>query len=69
MEPNISAWRRQNYGDFVSALNFRGEPAAWLGSLALRLSTADAELSAAQFEVDFNPAPSIPVVNEPFPPS
>ncbi len=68
MAPNISAWRRQTVGDFVPALNFNGHPAVWPDKAALRLGTTDAELLTAQNEVDFNPAPVIPAVNEAFPP-
>ncbi len=67
-EPNISAWRRQTVGDFTSALNFTGQPALWPANPAIQLRAADADVLTAQYEVDFNPAPTIPVVNEPFPP-
>jgi phospholipase C len=68
IEPNISAWRRQTCGDFTTALGFSGWPARWPPSAALQLAAADAELLTAQQEVDDNPAPIVPAVNQPFPP-
>jgi phospholipase C len=68
VEPLISAWRRQTCGDLTTALNFSGQPAQWPANSALQLGAADAELLAAQQEVDDNPAPAPPAVNPPFPP-
>jgi hypothetical protein len=68
MEPNISAWRRQTVDDFTAALSFSGRLAPWPANPALQLGTTDSDLLNAQDEVDFNPAPTIPVVNQPFPP-
>jgi phospholipase C len=68
VEPLISAWRRQTCGDLTTALNFSGQPARWPANSALQLGAADAELLAAQQEVDDNPAPAPPAVNPPFPP-
>ncbi len=53
--------------DFTSALNFSGQSVV-ARQPALRLSTAGSGLLAAQYKVDYNPAPSIPTVNEAFPP-
>ena len=54
--------------DFTSALNFSGQSVPLPANPALRLSTAGSGLLAAQYKVDYNPAPSIPAVNEAFPP-
>ena len=67
MEPNISAWRRQTVGDFTPALNFTGQAALWPAIPAIQLAAAGSDLLTTQYEVDFNPAPAIPVVNEAFP--
>jgi phospholipase C len=67
-EPNISAFRRRTCGDFTTALRFSGPPAGYPRSRdALTLAAAEAGLLAAQQEVSANPAPLIPVTNEPVP--
>jgi len=67
-EPNISAFRRGTCGDFTSALRFSGPPASYPRSPeALTLAAADAGLLTAQQEVFANPAPRVPVTNEPVP--
>ncbi len=67
-EPNISAFRRRTCGDFSTALRFSGPPAGFPRSnQAISLAAAEAGLLTAQQEVFSNPAPMIPVVNEPVP--
>ena len=67
-EPNISAWRRRTCGDLTTAFRFASRPAAWpAGNTRLRLAVADAALLTAQQEVNDNPAPVPPAVNEPLP--
>jgi phospholipase C len=67
-EPNISAWRRQTCGDLTTAFRFAQRPAAWpSGNTRLRLAVAEAALLTAQQEVNGNPAPVPPAVNEPLP--
>jgi phospholipase C len=67
-EPNISAFRRRTCGDFSTALRFSGQPAGFPRSnQAISLAVAGAGLLTAQQEVFSNPAPLIPVVNEPVP--
>jgi phospholipase C len=66
-EPNISAFRRRTCGDFTSALRFSGPPAGYPRSPAITLAAAEAGLLAAQREVWANPAPLVPVTNEPVP--
>jgi phospholipase C len=67
-EPNISDWRRQTCGDFTSAFRFASRPAAYpRANLRLRLAAAEAELLTAQQEVNDNPAPTVPAVNQPLP--
>jgi phospholipase C len=67
-ELNISAFRRRTCGDFTSALRFSGPPAGYPRSPApLTLAAAEAGLLTAQQEVFANPAPLIPVINEPVP--
>ena len=67
-EPNISAFRRRICGDFTSALRFSGPPAGYPRSPeAITLAAAEAGLLTAQQEVFANPAPLIPVTNEPVP--
>jgi phospholipase C len=68
VEPNISAWRRQTCGDLTTAFRFAQRPAAWpSGNTRLRLAVAEAGLLTAQQEVNDNPAPVPPAVNEPLP--
>jgi phospholipase C len=67
-EPNISNWRRQTCGDFTSAFRFASRPAAYpRANPRLRLAAAEAELLTAQQEVNDNPAPTVPAVNQPLP--
>jgi phospholipase C len=67
-EPNISDWRRRTCGDLTTAFRFAQRPAAWpSGNTRLRLAVAEAALLAAQQEVNDNPAPVPPAVNEPLP--
>jgi phospholipase C len=67
-EPNISAWRRQTCGDFTSTFRFASRPAAYpQANVRLRLAAAEAQLLTAQQEVNNNPAPTVPAVNQPLP--
>jgi phospholipase C len=67
-EPNIGPFRRRTCGDFTSALRFSGPAAGYPRSpRALSLAAAEAGLLAAQQEVCANPAPRVPVTNEPVP--
>ena len=67
-EPNISAFRRRACGDFTSALRFSGPSAGYPQSpAAITLAAAEAGLLTAQQEVFANPAPLVPVTNEPVP--
>jgi phospholipase C len=67
-EPNISAYRRSTCGDLTSAFRFGSRPAAYPNrNLKLRLTAAEAALLTAQQEVNDNPLPVPPAVNEPLP--
>ena len=67
-EPNISAFRRRTCGDFTTALRFSGLAAAYPRSpQAITLAAAEAGLLTAQREVFANPAPLVPVTNQPVP--
>jgi phospholipase C len=67
-EPNISAWRRQACGDLTSAFRFAGQPARYPhANTRLQLAAAEAGLLTAQREVNDNPFPVIPAVNQPLP--
>ncbi len=67
-EPHISAWRRQTCGDLTSAFRFSAGAASYpSGSTRLRLATAEASLLTAQHQVNANPPPGIPAVNQPLP--
>jgi phospholipase C len=67
-EPNISAWRRQTCGDLTSAFRFSGGAVSYPGgNTRLRLATTEAGLLTAQHQVNKNPAPRIPAVNQPLP--
>jgi phospholipase C len=67
-EPNISAWRRQTCGDLTSAFRFSEQPARYpYRNTRLQLAAAEAALLIAQQQVNDNPAPVIPKVNEPLP--
>jgi phospholipase C len=67
-EPNISAWRRQTCGDLTSAFQF-GKPAASFpgGNYRLGLAATESRLLRAQQQVNDNPFPVPPAVNEPLP--
>jgi phospholipase C len=67
-EPNISAWRRANCGDLTSAFRFSGQTAAFpYGNGELRLPVTESRLLRAQAQVNDNPFPVPPAVNEPLP--
>ena len=66
-EPNISAFRRRICGDFTSALRFSGPPGYPPSPEAITLAAAEDGLLTAQQEVFANPAPLVPVINEPVP--
>jgi phospholipase C len=67
-EPNIGTFRRRMCGDFSTALRFTGPPAGYPRSPeAITLAAAEAGLLTAQQEVLANPAPLVPVTNEPVP--
>jgi phospholipase C len=53
--PNVSAWRRQTFGDFTSAFRFQGEPAT---PPAVPDTTGD--LYRSEYEVATLPAPVAP---------
>jgi phospholipase C len=56
VNPNISAWRREAFGDMTSALGFSGgRPSSAPG-----LPDTKAELFQAESEVQFLPAPQVP---------
>lgn len=57
--PNVSAWRRQTFGDFTSAFRFEGKPAA---PPAMPDTTGD--LYRSEYEVASLPAPTAPVANQ-----
>jgi phospholipase C len=68
-EPNISAWRQQTSGDLTSAFRFAGPLASFPrrnGELALAVT--ESRLLRAQRQVNDNPAPAIPAVNQSLPP-
>ena len=67
-EPNISAWRRRTCGDLTTAFRFAAGPSSYPSTnTRLRLATTEAGLLTAQREVNKNPAPSIPKINQPLP--
>jgi phospholipase C len=67
-EPQISAWRRRTCGDLTAAFRFSGRSAGYPhGNTRLRLTAAESGLLTAQREVQHNPAPAIPAVNQPLP--
>ena len=66
-EPNISAWRRQNCGDLTSAFRFGSAPSGYPGNGELGLAVTESRLLRAQAQVNDNPFPVPPVVNEPLP--
>jgi len=59
-EPNISAWRRQTFGDMTGALNLGATVAPFPSSTQLGVAAAAASLVTAQQEVASNPAPQVP---------
>jgi phospholipase C len=68
-EPNISAYRRRTCGDFTPAFHFNGQRAAYpAANRAISLATTEAGLLIAQQEVNDNPLPVPPAVNQPLPP-
>jgi phospholipase C len=68
LEPNISAWRRANTGDLTSAFRFAGPAATFPhGNGELRLPVTESRLLRAQAQVNDNPFPVPPAVNEPLP--
>jgi phospholipase C len=66
-EPNISAWRRQNCGDLTSAFRFGSAPSGYPGNGELGLAVTESRLLRAQAQVNDNPFPVPPAVNEPLP--
>ena len=67
-EPNISAWRRQTCGDLTSAFRFSGAPAPYpSGNGEFGLAVTESRLLRAQQQVNDNPFPMPPAVNEPLP--
>ncbi|MBC3840134.1 phospholipase [Streptacidiphilus sp. 4-A2] len=59
-EPNISAWRRQTFGNMTGALNLNATVEPYPSTAALGVAAAAASLVTAQQEVATNPAPSVP---------
>ncbi|QMU77920.1 phospholipase [Streptacidiphilus sp. PB12-B1b] len=59
-EPNISAWRRQTFGDMTGALNLGATVAPFPSDTQLGVAAAAASLVTAQQEVAANPAPQVP---------
>jgi phospholipase C len=66
-EPNISAWRRQTCGDLTSAFRFGSTPSGYPGNGELGLAVTESRLLRAQAQVNDNPFPVPPAVNEPLP--
>jgi len=66
-EPNISAWRRQTCGDLTSAFRFGAAPSGYPGNGELGLAVTESRLLRAQAQVNDNPFPVPPAVNEPLP--
>jgi phospholipase C len=66
-EPNISAWRRQTCGDLTSAFRFGNAPSGYSGGGELGLPVTESRLLRAQAQVNDNPFPVPPAVNEPLP--
>jgi len=66
-EPNISAWRRQTCGDLTSAFRFGSAPSGYPGNGELGLAVTESRLLRAQAQVNDNPFPVPPAVNEPLP--
>jgi phospholipase C len=66
-EPNISAWRRQTCGDLTSAFRFGAAPSGYPGNGELGVAVTESRLLRAQAQVNDNPFPVPPAVNEPLP--
>jgi phospholipase C len=66
-EPNISAWRRLTCGDLTSAFRFGSTPSGYPGNGELGLAVTESRLLRAQAQVNDNPFPVPPTVNEPLP--
>jgi len=66
-EPNISAWRRQTCGDLTSAFRFGGAQSGYPANGELGLAVTESRLLRAQAQVNDNPFPVPPAVNEPLP--
>ena len=66
-EPNISAWRRQTCGDLTSAFRFGSRSPGYSGNGELGLAVTESRLLRAQAQVNDNPFPVPPAVNEPLP--
>ncbi len=66
-EPNISAWRRQTCGNLTSAFRFGAAPSGYSGTGELGLAVTESRLLRAQAQVNDNPFPVPPAVNEPLP--
>jgi phospholipase C len=66
-EPNISAWRRQTCGDLTSAFRFSSGTSRYTAAGELGLPVTESRLLRAQAQVNDNPFPVPPAVNEPLP--
>jgi phospholipase C len=66
-EPNISAWRRQTFGNMTGALNLNATVAPYPDTAALGVAAAAASLVTAQQEVAANPAPTVPTGTQTMP--
>ena len=58
--PNISAWRRETFGDMTGALQFQAAPAGFPDDSRLTVASTATSLVTAQKEVEQNPAPTVP---------
>ncbi len=66
-EPNISAWRRQTCGDLTSAFRFGSGTSSYSRAGELGLPVTESRLLRAQAQVNDNPFPVPPAVNESLP--
>ena len=66
-EPNISAWRRQTFGDMTGALNLGATTEPFPSDTNLTVAAATASLVTAQQEVASNPAPQVPTGTQTMP--
>ena len=66
-EPNISAFRRRTCGDLTSAFRFGSRSPGYSGNGELGLAVTESRLLRAQAQVNDNPFPVPPAVNEPLP--